>query len=170
MTKKIAILIAVVSLAVVAFGVGCGKQEVTNVLATETVQPQEQEPAVEPVVIPEPEPEPEQDQEVVPVLEEDGQSYHVIKVEVNDYGWDPAVINVKTGETVTIEITNTGKMPHGIFVPQLGINEGVRSRKTIQVDITAPDEPVELPIMCSDPMCGTMIQHNGMVASLVVTN
>lgn len=93
----------------------------------------------------------------------------VIQIEVTDYGWTPDVITIGAGDRVTIELTNTGDMPHGIYIPALGVNEGVRSGKTILVDIEAPSAPGEFRVLCSDPMCGTIEQHNGMVATLIIT-
>ena len=69
---------------------------------------------------------------------------------------------------MTLEITNTGRMPHGIWVPELGINEGVRAGKTIYVELT-PREKGEFMIRCSDPTCGTGEQHVGMMATLIIT-
>ena len=89
-------------------------------------------------------------------------------MEVSDWGWDPDIINLHKGEAVTLEITNTGRMPHGIWVPELGINEVVRAGKTIHVEFT-PREEEEFMIRCSDPACGTTEQHMGMMATMLIT-
>ena len=91
-----------------------------------------------------------------------------LKIEVSDWNWNPNTITLTQGEAVTLEITNTGLMPHGIWVPELGINEGVRAGKTIYVELT-PREKGEFMIRCSDPTCGTGEQHVGMMATLIIT-
>ncbi len=100
----------------------------------------------------------ERNQEVSPVL----------KVEVSDWGWNPSTIMVKKGESMTLEITNTGSMPHGIWIPKLGVNEGVSSGKVIQVTIDTQTAG-KFVIRCSDPMCGNAEQHADMNATLLIT-
>ena len=92
----------------------------------------------------------------------------VVKIEVSDWGWDPSAITVKNGKSVTFEITNTGRMPHGIWIPKLGVNEGVSSGKVIQVTINTQTTGKYI-IRCSDPMCGNAEQHADMNATLFIT-
>ncbi len=92
----------------------------------------------------------------------------VVKIEVSEWGWDPSTITVKKGESVMFEITNTGRMPHGIWIPKLGINEGVSSGKVIQVTINTQTAGKFI-IRCSDPMCGNAEQHADMNATLLIT-
>ena len=91
----------------------------------------------------------------------------VVKIEVSDWGWNPSTITVKKGESVTLEITNTGRMPHGIWIPKLGINEGISSGKVIQVTINTQTAD-KFVIRCSDPMCGNAEQHADMNATLLI--
>ncbi len=148
MTKRATLLLLIAGLSLGALLVGgCAPSSpATQVSSTETTS------APEPVATPD------------EIIQEE-----VIQVEVTDYGWTPDVITIGVGDQVTIELTNTGDMPHGIYIPALGVNEGVRSGRTILVDIEAPSVPGEFTIECSDPMCGTMLQHNGMVATLIIT-
>lgn len=152
--KKTALVLMFVALASSALVAGCAPPPVSQASTAETAAaPATQDSTAEPTSVPE---------SVVAANE-------VIQVEVTDYGWAPDVITIAAGEQVTLELTNTGKMPHGIYIPALGINEGVRSGRTILVDILAPSTPGEFAIKCNDPMCGTMLQHSGMVATLIIT-
>lgn len=145
MMKRTIFLFFIVALSLSALGGGCAPPPVTSASTPEKA------PASESAVVPN------------AVIKN-----AIIKIEVTDWAWTPDVITIKSGETVTLELTNTGKMPHGIWIPELGINEGVRSGKTILVDIVAPSNPTEFTIKCNDPECGTMARHNDMVAILTV--
>lgn len=91
-----------------------------------------------------------------------------IKIEVFDWKWNIDTISLIKGEVVILEITNTGQMPHGIWIPELGINEDVRAGKMIQVKLT-PHKVGEFTVRCSVPACGTAEQHVGMVTTMVIT-
>ncbi len=92
----------------------------------------------------------------------------VVNIEVYDWGWNPSTVTVKKGESVTLEITNTGRMPHGIWIPELGVNEGVASDEVIQVTINTQTAGKYV-VRCSDPLCGNAEQHTGMNATLLIT-
>ena len=92
----------------------------------------------------------------------------VVKIEVSDWRWDPSAITVKQGESVTLEITNTGRMPHGIWIPKLGVNEGVSPGKVIQVTVDTQTAGKYV-VRCADPMCGNAEQHADMNATLLIT-
>ncbi len=92
----------------------------------------------------------------------------VVRIEVLDWGWNPSTITIEQGEPVTLEITNTGRMPHGIWIPELGINEGVSSGDVIQVEIDS-QTPGKFVVRCSDPLCGNAEQHSDMNATLFIT-
>ncbi len=151
--RRIIFLIFIVVLSLSVLGAGCTQPPVTETSTPETALVQEPVVELETTSVQKP---------IVP-------PNTVIKIETTDWGWIPEVITIETGETITLEITNTGRMPHGIWIPELGINEGVRSGKTVLVDIVAPSNPAEFAIKCNDPECGTMEQHNGMAAMLTIT-
>ncbi len=153
MMKRIIFLLFIVALSLSVLGMGCTQSPKTKASSLETTLVQES--GVEP--------------ELPPVQEPVATLNRVIKMEVTDWDWNPSAITIKKGESVTLEITNTGRMPHGIWIPKLGINEGVRSGKTILVDIEAPSQPAEFTIRCNDPMCGNAEQHANMNATLLIT-
>lgn len=93
----------------------------------------------------------------------------LVNVEVSDWGWDFKTLTLTEGEPVVLEITNTGEMPHGIWVPQLAINTDAPPGEVVRVKVM-PEETGEFTLMCNNPMCGTGKQHADMVAKVVVTN
>ncbi|HEX7288947.1 MAG TPA: cupredoxin domain-containing protein [Candidatus Angelobacter sp.] len=86
-----------------------------------------------------------------------------IKVSMKKYAIEPAVIHVKSGSNVQLEIT-TADVQHGFDVPALGIKEPVQPGKTTTVNFVAPAKG-EYKIVCG-VICGP--HHEDMVAKLVV--
>ena len=41
-----------------------------------------------------------------------------------EFAFDPAVLQTKAGETLTITFENKGKYPHNMIAPELNINSG----------------------------------------------
>lgn len=93
----------------------------------------------------------------------------VLNLIVNDWSWDPTSIEVTVGEPVVLAITNEGKMPHGIWVPQLNINVETAPGQVTLVPVT-PQETGEFVILCSNDLCGTAEQHANMLAKIVVSD
>ena len=82
-----------------------------------------------------------------------------------DWGFES--LTLKTGKKV-ITATNTGKMPHGVLIPDLGVmSEDIGGGETLsfKVDIK---EPGTYKFYCSVPECGTPEQHGGMIGEIVV--
>jgi heme/copper-type cytochrome/quinol oxidase subunit 2 len=100
-------------------------------------------------------------------LPEEYADAEVIALEVTDWGWDPAVITLNVGEPVVLEITNTGLMPHGIWVPSLAINMATPPGSVTLVPLT-PEETGEFMMGCNEPLCGTAEQHAEMFTTIVV--
>ena len=83
-----------------------------------------------------------------------------------DWGFEEK-LTLKTGKQV-ITATNTGNMPHGVLIPDLGVmSEDIGGGETVtfEVDIT---EPGTYKFYCSVPECGTPEQHGGMIGEIVV--
>jgi heme/copper-type cytochrome/quinol oxidase subunit 2 len=81
-----------------------------------------------------------------------------VHIEVTDWAWIPDTIQLKKGEPIVLEITGTGLFPHGIWVPELGIN----------VDTFTPEKVGEFFMGCNNPGCGTIDQHNEMSGKIIV--
>lgn len=86
-----------------------------------------------------------------------------IKIVMKKYSFDPAVIRVKSGETVELELT-TADVQHGLDIPDLGIKEAVQPGRTSIVRFKAPAKG-EYKIVCG-VICGP--HHEDMQAKLVV--
>ncbi len=79
------------------------------------------------------------------------------------YSIEPAVIHVKTGSNVELEVT-AADVQHGFDVPELGIKEPVQPGKTASISFVAPAKG-EYKVSCG-VICGP--HHDDMVAKLVV--
>ena len=86
-----------------------------------------------------------------------------IKVAMKKYSFDPAVIRVKSGDTVELEVSASDTQ-HGFSVPQLGIKEAVQPGTPATISFKAPAKG-EYGIECS-VICGP--HHDDMKAKLVV--
>ena len=86
-----------------------------------------------------------------------------IKVTMKKYEFQPAVITVKSGDTVDLELS-TLDVQHGFDIPQLGIHVPVPKGQTTIFSFKAPDKG-EYPIKCG-VICGP--HHDDMQAKLVV--
>lgn len=95
-----------------------------------------------------------------------------ISIEASDWGFsmghnEPVELTLTKGEAVELTVVNTGNMPHGIWSPDLGINEGVRAGQTVVISFT-PEETGEFTFYCNDPQCGTADQHISMTGIITV--
>jgi len=86
-----------------------------------------------------------------------------IKVTMKKYSFDPAVIRVKSGDTIELEVS-ASDVQHGFSVPQLGIKEAVQPGSPATITFKAPAKG-EYEIKCS-VICGP--HHDDMQAKLVV--
>jgi len=86
-----------------------------------------------------------------------------IKVTMKKYSFDPAVIRVKSGDTVELEVS-ASDVQHGFSVPQLGIKEAIQPGSPATITFKAPAKG-EYGIECS-VICGP--HHDDMLAKLVV--
>src|SRR5215831_19213814 len=60
-----------------------------------------------------------------------------INVVMKKYSIEPAVIHVKAGESVVLEVTSAD-VKHGLDIPALGIKEPVPPGETTPISFTAP--------------------------------
>ena len=86
-----------------------------------------------------------------------------IKVVMKRYSIDPAVIRVKSGEVVALEVATTD-VPHGLNIPALGIRTPVQPGRTAKISFTAPAKG-EYRIVCGI-LCGA--HHEDMKGKLMV--
>lgn len=86
-----------------------------------------------------------------------------INVVMRKYTIDPAVIRVKSGQPVSLDVT-TADVQHGFDVPDLGIKEAVQPGHTTTITFT-PKAKGEYPVKCG-VICGP--HHDDMTAKLVV--
>jgi cytochrome c oxidase subunit 2 len=98
----------------------------------------------------------------VPGCTRQGQVEHV-KVTMKKYQFEPAVIKVKSGDTVELELSSLD-VQHGFDVPDLGIKQPVLPGKPAVVTFKAPAKG-EYAIRCG-VICGP--HHDDMQAKLVV--
>lgn len=57
-------------------------------------------------------------------------------VEMDEYSYSPADIQVESGETIQVKLTNTGNMVHDFVIDELNVNSGLLSpgeEKTITI-------------------------------------
>jgi cytochrome c oxidase subunit II len=86
-----------------------------------------------------------------------------IPVVMKKYTIDPAVIRVKTGQKVQLDVTSAD-VQHGLDIPSLGIKEAVQPGHTTTIFFTAP-APGEYKVACGI-LCGP--HHDDMAGKLVV--
>jgi cytochrome c oxidase subunit 2 len=86
-----------------------------------------------------------------------------IHITMKKYAIEPALIRVKAGETVELEIT-TNDVQHGIDIPDLGIRKPVQPGGTTIITFKAPSKG-EYRMACG-VICGP--RHDDMVGKLVV--
>lgn len=88
-----------------------------------------------------------------------------VTLEIADWAFSGDV-HVEQG-IVTLIVTNNGRMPHGIYLPDFKINESIAAGETVTITFEA-DESGTYTFMCNEPMCGTAEQHTGMRGTLIV--
>jgi cytochrome c oxidase subunit II len=87
-----------------------------------------------------------------------------LQITAKKYSFQPAVIHVKKGSQVVLEIS-TLDVQHGFQVPGLGINESIQKGRPTMVSFTAPDKAGEYKLECNI-ICGP--GHENMEGKIVV--
>ena len=86
----------------------------------------------------------------------------VLKVTLKRYSFDPPVLRVKRGQTVTLEL-QTSDVRHGFFVPELALRQAVAPGRPVTVTFKADRRgafAMQCNIICGpghDEMTGTLI-------------
>lgn len=86
-----------------------------------------------------------------------------ISVVMRKYSIEPAVIHVKRGQPVSLDVT-TADVQHGFDVPDLGVKEAVQPGRTTTISFT-PKDKGEFAVKCG-VICGP--HHDDMTGKLVV--
>ncbi len=87
----------------------------------------------------------------------------VIEIHAKRFGFEPNLVNVKKGETVTIALVSDD-VTHGFFSRALKLDETVEPGTATRVTLTA-DTPGKYPIIC-DHFCGA--GHGNMGLTMMV--
>ncbi len=87
----------------------------------------------------------------------------VIEIHAKRFGFEPNLVTVKKGETVTINLVSED-VTHGFFSRALKIDETVAAETPTQLTLT-PDTPGKYPIIC-DHFCGA--GHGNMGLTMLV--
>jgi len=104
-----------------------------------------------------------------PAQREAGKQADIQKITLTEreYGIEPARLTLKVGVPVELTVVNQGKQVHGLWMPEFGIAEDIRSGKTKVFRFT-PDKPGRFRYVCSYSLCGTEEQHGKMVGFLTI--
>ena len=62
-----------------------------------------------------------------------------IEFEMDDFYFNPTVLQSTAGETITLEVTNEGENEHSFTSDGLGVDEEVEAGGTATIEITFPD-------------------------------
>lgn len=100
---------------------------------------------------------------LVPAGCESGKPDVVIPVVMKKYSFDPAVIRVKKGQLVELDVS-TADVQHGFTVPDLGIREPIPPHRPARIVFKA-DRAGVFPMTCSI-ICGP--GHDDMVGKIIV--
>jgi plastocyanin len=78
-----------------------------------------------------------------------------IKVVAVDQSFDPAVLDLKAGEEVTVEVTNDDDTAHDFAIESLELNTGtIEAGEVANATFTVPDEGVEFVCTFHSDMTG----------------
>jgi cytochrome c oxidase subunit 2 len=88
----------------------------------------------------------------------------VIKITAQKYAFSPALIKLKAGKAVILELTSLDRM-HGFNIPELNIRTDVLPNQTIQIAIT-PSKVGKYTFLC-DIFCGN--GHGEMSGVIIVS-
>jgi plastocyanin len=100
-----------------------------------------------------------------PPTSSSGSSGEAIEVVLMDtMTFEPSSITVSPGETVTLNVTNEGALPHNFSIEGLDVDVDVAAGETETATFTAPSSPGEHKIFCNQ------MGHEGagMVGSFIV--
>lgn len=88
-----------------------------------------------------------------------------IQVELKDtMKFEPSTLTVHAGEEVVVLLKNTGAIPHNFTIEPAGIDVTLDPKKSETVEFTAPADPGEYEIACTEPGH----ENAGMIGTLIV--
>jgi plastocyanin len=61
-----------------------------------------------------------------------------VKVELDDYYFEPTVLKGKPGQKVTLELENEGKVEHNFSIASQGVDQDVEAGEDAKVTVTIP--------------------------------
>ena len=72
------------------------------------------------------------------------QAGDAVKLDAGDNVFSPGKLTLASGEKVTVEVTNKGRMPHDFAIKELGLNTGVLQPGQIATaTFTVPNDDVD---------------------------
>jgi cytochrome c oxidase subunit 2 len=92
------------------------------------------------------------------------QTGKVVKITVKKFEYDPAVVELKKGVPVILELATLDRL-HGFSSPDLKLHADVAPNKSVRVNFT-PDKAGKFDFLC-DIFCGT--GHGDVKGTIVVT-
>jgi plastocyanin len=80
-----------------------------------------------------------------------------VEIEAGDNFFEPEAVTLEAGEEVTIEITNSGRIPHDWTIDEPAVSTGVMQAGTVaHATFTVPDEDVKFVCTLHRGMEGTL--------------
>jgi sulfite exporter TauE/SafE len=72
-------------------------------------------------------------------------------INIGPGGYSPNIITLKSGSHVTLNLTNKGAFTcaSSFTIPQLGVQKVVQVGSTEKIEFDTPNEPTQIPFMCS---------------------
>jgi len=70
-----------------------------------------------------------------------------VEMTIEDFSFDPAVIDADLGDEISIELANDGEQAHTFTISELVVDQTLESGQDIDVTFT-PDEPGEFTYYC----------------------
>lgn len=68
----------------------------------------------------------------------------VVEVVAGDQFFEPAVLELRSGAELTLEVTNTGDTPHDFSIEELDLNTGtIEPGEVATATLTVPDKAIE---------------------------
>lgn len=84
-----------------------------------------------------------------------------------EYAIDPSRVELAAGTPVELTVMNEGSQVHGIWIPDFGIKQNIRSGKTKEFTFT-PEQVGRVRFECSYNLCGTPEEHAQMTGYFTV--
>lgn len=84
-----------------------------------------------------------------------------------EFAIDPSRVELQVGAPVELVVMNTGDQVHGIWIPDFGIKQDIRSGKTKKFTFT-PERAGRVRFECSYNLCGTDEEHAQMTGYFMV--